>query len=98
MRSMNYFSVSTKAFSTADQAYHNKLRMKKAAVFPLPLSLFSESQTSSILNLKRFLTLCGASYIFTKLLIAYFPRLDWKVSIVSPCLMLLSGDFSNVTP
>lgn len=39
MRSMNYFSVSTKAFSTADQAYHNKLIMKKAAVFPLPLSL-----------------------------------------------------------
>lgn len=32
---MNYFSVTTKAFSTADQAYHNKLRMKKAAVFPL---------------------------------------------------------------
>lgn len=29
MRSMNYFSVSTKAFSTADQAYHNKLRMKR---------------------------------------------------------------------
>ena len=58
----------------------------------------SESLPCSILNLKRLLTLFGASYIVTKLLIAYFSRLDWRVSIVSPCLMLLSGDFSNVTP
>ena len=56
MRSMNYFSVSTKAFSTADQAYHNKLIMKKAAVFPLPLSLISNLYLQSVSGMSSSVT------------------------------------------